>query len=83
MIVDKPICSRTGNLCYEFDNRVTQMQKNLLVYLWGSRYQLAVLDPLSGNQFAGDLVHFVATTAAGQPARGTTSKNFLSLDVTE
>ena len=38
MIVHKPICSRTGNLCYEFDIRVTPMQKNLLVYLWGSRY---------------------------------------------
>src|SRR6266850_4225939 len=60
MIVDKPICSRTGNSCYEFDNRVTQMQKNLLVYLGGSRHQLAVLNPFGSNQLAGDLVHFVA-----------------------
>jgi hypothetical protein len=60
MIVDKPICSRTGKLCYEFDNRVTQMQKNLLVYLGGSRHQLAVLNPLGRNQLASDLVHFVA-----------------------
>ena len=38
MIVHKPICSQFANLCYEFYIRVTQMQKNLLVYLWGSRY---------------------------------------------
>src|SRR6266550_7571209 len=36
------------------------MQKNLLLYLWGCHHQLSVLDSLGGNQFAGDLVHFVA-----------------------
>jgi hypothetical protein len=36
------------------------VQKNLLMYLWGSRHQLSVLDPFGGDQFAGDLVHFVA-----------------------
>ena len=38
MIVHKPIRSQVVKLCYEFDIRVTQMQKNLLVYLWGSCY---------------------------------------------
>jgi len=36
------------------------MQKNLLLDLRGSGYELAVLDPLSRNQLAGNLVHFVA-----------------------
>lgn len=36
------------------------MQKNLLFDLRGCGYQLSVLDPFGGDQFAGDLVHFVA-----------------------
>jgi hypothetical protein len=46
---------------YQFKIRAISMQKNLLVDLRGCGYELAVLDPLGRNQFASDLMHFVAT----------------------
>src|SRR5215471_19021861 len=42
---------------------VTQIQKILLFHLRSSCYQFAVLHAFRGNQFTGDLVHLVASTA--------------------
>src|SRR5678816_1588107 len=41
-------------------NSCHSLQKNLLLDLRGCGYQLSVLNPFSGNQLAGNLVHFVA-----------------------
>jgi hypothetical protein len=47
---------------YQLQIFAIPMQKNLLLDLRSSGYELAVLDPLSRNQLAGDLVHFAAAS---------------------